>query len=144
MKISQNSVTIEMNKVLIVICALFAVGCAEKTEFEQVVLEQMKKDKDVKDYKIDPEIMVECVSKTVTKGMPGLFGIDPERRMAYANYTKMLKMNESPDPKKTMEELRELFGSPKALADAHANYGESVVECISGLVTGDEDPMTGM
>jgi len=54
-----------------------------------------------------------------------------------------LKMGESTDPKKTMEELRQLFGSPKALADAHANYGESVVECLSGLVTGGESPMNG-
>lgn len=133
-----------MNRVLIVVCTLFLIGCAEKAEFEQVVLEQMKKDKDIIDYKINPENMVECVTSTMAKGMPGVFAIDPERRVAYTNYTKMLKMNESADPKKTMEELRELFGSAKGLADAHANYGESVVECMSGLVTGEEDPMKGL
>ena len=45
------------------------------------------------------------------------------------------------DPKKTLDELRTLFGSPKALADAHANYAESVVQCLSGLVTNEEKDM---
>ena len=133
----------ELSKIVLLIGALALNGCAEKQEFEQAVLEQMKKDKDVVDYKITPERMVECVSSTVTKNMPGLLAIDPERRTAYANYTKMLKLNVSTDPKKTMDDLRQLFGSPKALADAHANYGESVVECMAGLVTNTESPMTG-
>jgi hypothetical protein len=48
-------------------------------------------------------------------------------------------LNTSGDPKKTLEDLRNDFGSPKALAEAHANYAESVVECLSGLVTGEEE-----
>jgi hypothetical protein len=142
-KNSQKNVMKVMNKILITICVLTLTGCAEKNEFEQAVLEQMKKDKDVIDYKITPETMVECVSSTITKNMPGVFALDPERRTAYANYAKILKLNESTDPKKTMDELRQLFGSPKALADAHANYGESVVECMAGLVTNGENPMSG-
>ena len=122
------------------ITALVATGCAEKTEYEQVVLEQMAKDKDIQDYKIDPQIMVKCVVETSSKNMPGLVPFDPERRQAYINYTKMLKLNELGDPKKTLDELREIFGSPKGLADAHANYSESVYECVSDLVTRKEEP----
>lgn len=85
--------------------------------------------------------MVECVVVTSSKDMPGMVPIDPERRQAYANYTKMLRLNNSDDPKKTLDELREAFGSPRALADAHANYAESVVECMSGLVTSEEEGM---
>ena len=132
-----------MNKILLTICTIIIVGCAEKEEFEKVVLEQMAKEKDIVDYKIDPEMMKDCVSATVKSKMPGVIGIDPERRKAYTNYTKMLRLNESADPKKTMEELRVEFGSAKGLADAHANYGESVVECMAGLVTGDEDGLQG-
>lgn len=130
-----------MNKALIVLTVLLLAGCAEKTEYEQAVLEQVKQDKDSKDYNIEPEKMVECVVATSSKNMPGLVPIDPDRRQAYINYTKMLKLNESEDPKKTMDELREAFGSPKALAEAHANYAESMVECMSGLVTGTEEAM---
>ncbi|MCQ8104469.1 hypothetical protein NP590_10175 [Methylomonas sp. SURF-2] len=114
-------------------------GCAEKGEYEQAILAQMQKDKDIKDYNIAPEKMVECVVVTSSKDMPGMIPVDPQRRQAYINYTKMLKLNESEDPKKTLEDLRNAFGSPKALAEAHANYAESVVECMSGLVTGEEE-----
>lgn len=114
-------------------------GCSEKAEYEQAVLQQMQKEKDIKDYNIEPEKMVECVVVTSSKDMPGMVPIDPQRKQAYKNYTKMLRLNEAEDPKKMLEELRNDFGSPKALAEAHANYAESVVECMSGLVTGTEE-----
>ena len=128
-----------MKKVLLILLStLVVVGCAEKEEYEQAVLEQMDKEQDIKDYKIEPQRMVECVVATSSKAMPGMVSIDPKRREAYANYTKMLRLNQTDDPKKTLDELRTSFGSPKALADAHANYAESVVECLSGLVTSEE------
>ena len=130
-----------MKKVIILVVAVMMVGCAEKAEYEQAVLQQVEKDKDIKDYNIDPIVMVDCVVQESSKNMPGLFPIDPERKKAYKNYSKMLKLNESEDPKKTMSELREAFGSPKGLADAHANYAESIVECISGVVTNAEEGM---
>ncbi len=128
-----------MNKSLLVIVILVLSGCSEKQEYEKAILEQMKVEKDIKDYKISPEDMTECVVATSSKDMPGLIPIDPERRQAYKNYIKMLELNTSADPKKTLEELRAEFGSAKALADAHTNYAESVVECVSGLVTGTEE-----
>jgi hypothetical protein len=128
-----------MKKILVISVVLFMFGCAEKAEYEQAVLEEMTKEKDIKDYKIDPQKMVQCVVATSSKDMPGMVPIDPQRRQAYINYTKMLKLNAAEDPKKTLENLRDQFGSAKALAEAHANYAESVVECLSGLVTGEEE-----
>jgi uncharacterized lipoprotein YajG len=127
-----------MKKLLILMSVLILSGCAEKHEFEQTVAEQMQQDKDIKDYKIEPDEMTKCVVETTTGNMPGLFLVDPARRTAYKNYTKMLKLNASEDPKKTLEELRVDFGSAKGLADAHANYTESLMNCISGLVTSAE------
>ena len=118
--------------------AVSLVGCSEKQQYEQAVLEQLKKEKDVADYKIDINKMTECVVKTSSINMPGLFLADPQRLVAYKNYAKMLSIKNSSDPKKTIEELRVEFGSPKALADANANYTESVVECMSGLITSTE------
>jgi len=124
-----------------IICSiLLLVGCSEKQEYSQAVLEQMKGEKDVKDYNIDPQNMTECVVETSSGKMPGLLPFDPERRQAYKNYVRMLEMNKSSDPKNALEELRQAFGSPKNLADAHSNYAESVVDCLSGLVTSTEKP----
>ena len=129
-----------MKKIIVLIGLVGLItGCAEKEEYENSVLEQMKIDRDISDYKISPENMTECVVETSSKKMPGLVAIDPTRKMAYKNYTKMLKLNQSQDPKKTLEELRVDFGSAKELAAAHANYSESIVECMSGLVTSSEE-----
>jgi hypothetical protein len=66
--------------------------------------------------------------------MPGFFSIDPARMTAYRNYAKMLTLSSSTDPKKTLEELRKDFGSPKALAEANSIYTESVMDCYSAVM----------
>ncbi|OAI14144.1 hypothetical protein A1507_15820 [Methylomonas koyamae] len=128
-----------MKKVILGCSLLLLMGCAEKDEYQNEILEQMKTEKDIKDYKIAPEEMTKCVVGTSSSNMPGLFLIDPQRRQAYKNYTKMLKLNKSGDPKKTLEELRQDFGDAKKLADAHSNYVESVVDCMSNLVSSTEE-----
>jgi hypothetical protein len=122
-------------RVLIFFCALFLSACADRENYQKAVLEQMQTEQDVKDYKIDPEYIAKCVVETSSKEMPGLFPFDPARLTAYRNYAKMLELPKSKDPKKTMIELRSEFGSAEALADAHTNYSESVVECISAVTT---------
>jgi hypothetical protein len=124
-----------MKKLLLIsLSALLLPACADKNQFEQTVLEQMQLEKDIKDYKLSPERMAKCVVDTVSNKMPGIFALDPKRLMAYRNYTKMLTLTSSKEPKKTLEELRVDFGSPKELADAHANYTESQMDCLAALI----------
>lgn len=128
-----------MNKYLLIILpTLLLAACADKDQYQQAVLEQMQKEQDIKDYKIAPEYMTDCVVELSSQKMPGLFDLDPERMTAYSNYTKLLNLLKSQDPKKTMEELRTDFGSPKAVADAHANYTESLLECYTTVISKSE------
>jgi hypothetical protein len=121
-----------MKKILLIcISALLLPACADKQQYEQAVLANMETDQDIKDYNIDPEDMSDCVVEISSKDMPGAFNYDPERMTSYQNYAKMLSMNIVADKKKMLDELRSLFGSPKALAEAHRNYAESVMECLS-------------
>ena len=124
-----------MKKYLLIIVALLLTACADKNQYQEAVLAQMQKEKDLKDYNITPEYMSDCVVELSSQKMPGFFDLDPERMTAYRNYTKMLTMMQASDPKKIMEELRADFGSPKALADAHANYTESLLECYTTVVS---------
>ena len=48
---------------LILLLPLFLASCADKAQYEEVVLEEMKKEQDVKDYKIDPAYMAKCVHR---------------------------------------------------------------------------------
>ena len=133
-----------MKKILLLsLAALLLPACADKNQYEQAVLEQMKKEADIKDYKITPEYMAKCVVDTTAKNMPGLFPVDPTRLTAYRNYTKMLTLTESQDPKKVLEELRTDFGSAKALAEARTNYTESLMECYTAEISESEKENAG-
>jgi len=131
-----------MKKLLLIsLSALLLPACADKNQYEQAVLEQMQKEQDIKDYKITPEYMTKCVVETTSQKMPGLFPFDPKRLTAYRNYTKMLMLSKSSDPKKTLEELRTDFGSAKDLAEAHTNYTESLMECYSAVISESEEAL---
>ena len=136
----KSSITVTLMKKLLLISlsALLLPACADKNQYEQAVLEQMKKEPDIKDYNITPEYMTKCVVDTTSQNMPGIFPFDPKRLMAYRNYTKMLTLTNSADPKKTLEELRADFGSAKDLAEAHTNYTESLMECYSAVISESE------
>ena len=126
-------------KLLVLLFPLLLVACADKQQYEEVVLEEMKKEQDVKDYKIDPAYMAKCVIDTTYQRMPGFFAFDPDRLQAYRNYSKMLKMSLAKDPQKTLEELRKDFGSPQELAKAHSVYTESIMDCYTAILH-EEDP----
>jgi len=131
-----------MKKILL-ICAsvLLLTACADKEQYKQAVLAQMEKDQDLKDYNIDPEDMTDCVVESTSKNMPGMFPFDVERLESYRHYTKMLSMNTSKDKKKTFEELRATFDSPKEMGDAHSNYTESQMTCINIFIQRSEDQL---
>ncbi|MGZ8158022.1 MAG: hypothetical protein ACXWT1_02680 [Methylobacter sp.] len=130
-----------MKKLLLIsLSVLLLPACADKNQYEQTVLEQMQLEKDIKDYKLSPERMAKCVVDTTSNNMPGVFALDPKRLTAYRNYTKMLTLSSSKDPKKTLEELRADFGSAKDLAEAHSNYTESLMDCLSALIGESEEP----
>jgi len=130
-------------KKLLIICAstLLLTACADKEQYEQAVLTQMKTEQDIKDYNIDPEYMTECVVDLSSKDMPGAFAFDPLRFTAYQNYTKMLSMSSTPNEEKQekLEELRSIFGSPQELTAAHANYTESVMNCVASIIMESEE-----
>lgn len=113
------------------LATLFLVACAEKEEYTQAVLEQVKSDSDIKSYHLDPEAVTECIVELSAKKMPGFAPFEPIRKDAYSGYTKMIAIKTSKDPEKVLSELRESFGSARGLADAHRNYSESYLECIS-------------
>jgi hypothetical protein len=122
-------------KKIVISCslALFLTGCSDKNAYEQLVLEQMKVDQDIKDYHLVPEEMTSCVIETSSKKMPGLFPLDPERLTAYRNYAKLLQFRTAENKQQALEDLRNSFGSGRALAEANSNYTESVMSCLASL-----------
>jgi hypothetical protein len=123
-------------RIPVILSVLLLTACADKEQYEKAVLEQVKQEQageGAKSYKIDQERMTRCVVDSTSKHMPGFFPFDPDRLTAYRNYTKMLTLTQSKDPKKTMEELQKDFGSPKALSEAHSNFADSMMNCYSAM-----------
>lgn len=128
-----------MKKIVLIVLSLsMLTACSEKSEYEQAVLEDMKQEKDVKDYNLSPETMTRCIVDLTSNNMPGVVVFDPKRRAAYRNYKKMLTLTKVDDPQQVLKELREDFGSPKALADARSNYTESMMNCLTSLIMSTE------
>lgn len=125
---------------LLSISALFLTACTEeKKQFEEAVLQRMKTDKDILDYRLDPETVTKCAVDLTSSNMPGFFSFDPRRKPYYIGYTKMLSLEQTKDPKAVLQELQTIFGSGKGVADAHRNYSESVMECMQNLVQKNEE-----
>lgn len=128
-----------MNKtralLLLASATLLLSACTEKKQYEQTVLAQLQNEPDIKDYKLDPALMTDCVVQTTSHKMPGLFSFDPDRIKAYVAYTKMLTLSKAKDPQQVMTELRTDFGSAQGLLEARNNYAESLVECQTGFIT---------
>lgn len=131
--------TLKQTFLLTSLSAFFLTGCSDKQNFQEAVLAKMKADPDLKDYHIEPERMRDCVVDTVGQNMPGIFFADPERLKAFQSYTKMLSLAKSSDPQKALAELRNEFGSAKALFEANRNFSESVLLCQTAL-TSESDP----
>ncbi|MEO1879397.1 MAG: hypothetical protein ABGX40_05410 [Methylococcales bacterium] len=124
-----------MNKLLLIFtCTVLLTACAEKSEYREAVLADMKTEKDLIDYNIDPEHMTDCIMDLTGKAMPGAIPIVPDRLEAYKNYTKMLSMKTTKDKKATFDELRSIFGSPQELLAAHNNYTKSTMDCINSII----------
>ncbi len=123
-------------KKLLFIClsASLLTACADKNQYEEAVLAEMKTEQDLKDYKLEPQEMTDCIVDLSSKKMEGIFPFDPNRLMAYRNYTKMITVTQSKDPKQTLIELSKDFGSPKALMSARSNYTESIADCLAAVI----------
>jgi hypothetical protein len=123
----------------LLLLTLFLFSCADKNQYEAAILAEMQKEKDLTDYKIAPEKMTECVIELTAQEMPGLFAFDPMRMQAYRNYTTMLTLTQTKDPKKTLAELIQQFGSAKELMKARVNYSENIGNCLASLIMKTEE-----
>jgi len=121
-----------MKKLLIIsISILTLAACSEKEAYQQAVYDQISTDPDIKSYHLNPETVTQCIVDLSSKKMEGFMPMEPMRKAAYANYTKMVSLKSASKQAESLEELRHLFGSPQGLADAHRNYSKSYLECIS-------------
>ncbi len=129
-----------MKKILIISLSAIALSaCSEKDEYKKTVFEVISQDSDIQSYRLDPETVTDCIVDLSSKKMPGIAPFEPRRKAAYKGYTRMIALKTSEKPEEVLTELRESFGSARGLADAHRNYSESYMECISTVTNRELD-----
>lgn len=129
-----------MKKLLLIsLAVLILSACSEKEAYHEAVFMQVNSDPDIESYHLDPLSITECVVDLSSKKMPGFTPFEPRRKQAYKGYTKMISLKTSEKPEEVLAELRESFGSARGLADAHRNYSESYLECISTVTNRELD-----
>lgn len=129
-----------MKKLLLIsLSALTLAACSEQDAYHQAVLEQISNDPDIKSYHLDPITVTECIVDVSSKKMPGIAPFEPRRKTAYLGYTKMISLKTAEKPADVLKELQGYFGSPQGLADAHMNYSESYLECLSTVTNRELD-----
>jgi len=116
---------------LISLSVLTLTACSDRDEYKQTIFDLVSSDDDIRTYHLDPQTVADCIFDLSSKNMPGVLPFEPRRQKTYAGYTKMISLKTSKNPAEVLSELRESFGSAKGLSEAHMNYSESYLECIS-------------
>lgn len=125
-----------MNKFLLIFAAallLSACSSPQQTDLKSALLQKLKDDSDLKDYKIDPAEIADCVVGEITAEIPAYPG-DPRRERFFQAYTKFVSINSADEAEKALAEFEELFGSKKAAREAAANITNHNMTCMGKAI----------
>lgn len=133
-----------MKKLMIAFLAVFLLaGCTskEKTTLKEALVAKFKDDSDLKDYKLDPETIADCVVGEISNGLPGFTG-DPRREQFFQAYTYFANAKSPADAEKAVKDYEQLFGSVKEARHAALSITDHVMTCMGKAVAvagGDQD-----
>jgi len=127
-----------MNYLTIAFAAVLALGgCAkkEKTGLHDVLVERFKDDQDLKDYKLDPSWVADCVVDEISSSLPGFAG-DPRRPQFFDAYARFLSVKSEAEAEKSIEEFEKLFGSHSQARVAATSMTDSIMTCMGKDIQG--------
>lgn len=134
-----------MKKLLLAICTLSALaGCTtkEQTGLREALIEKFKDDQDLKDYKLDPADIADCVVKEIADGLPG-FGGDPRRDQYFQAYARFVNVRSPADAEKAITDYQELFGSAKKAREAATSISDHVMTCMGKAIDRSDGAVQG-
>jgi hypothetical protein len=122
-----------MKKMMTVfIAALLLSGCGdskEQKDLKQVFTEKFKDDADLKDYKLKPEDIAECVVANISQEAPAIPG-DPKRDRYFAAFTKFASVKSPAELEKSVKEYQDVFGGVKESFAAANTITDHVMSCM--------------
>ena len=133
-----------MKKLIVLLfAALFLTACPsrqEQTNLKDALNAKLQDDQDLKDYKINPADITDCVVDAIGSSLPGLPG-DPRHARYYQAYAKFLSVKSETEVESAMKEFKDLFGSEKAARTAAVSVTDHIMTCMGDAISrrGDVD-----
>lgn len=125
-----------MKKLLLIACSAVAMfGCAkkEKTGLREVLIERFKDDQDLKDYKLSPETVADCMVDEIASSLPGFAG-DPRRAQFFDAYARFLSVKSSADAEQAIKQFEQLFGSTQRARQAATSIVDHEMTCMGKAI----------
>jgi len=127
-----------MKKVMsVILAALFLSACGDSKEqigLKEALVAKLQDDSDLKDYKLNPADVADCVIKGISENAPGFPG-DPRRDRYFEAFTKFVAVKSPTDAEKATEDYKDLFGGDVKLArEAALSVTDHIMGCMGGAI----------
>ena len=120
---------------VLMLAALVVVGCArkEKTGLKDVLIQRFSEDQDLKDYKLDPEQVADCVVDEIASSLPGFAG-DPRREEFFKAYERFFTVKSAQDAENSVKDFEQLFGSRQKAREAALGVTDYIMTCMGKAI----------
>ena len=122
-----------MKKMMIVIVAalsLTACGSSkEQQDLKQILTDKFKDDSDLKDYKLKPEDVADCVVANISEQAPSVPG-DPKRERYFNAYIKFASSKSPTEAEQAIKDFQDVFGGLKEARAAANTVTDYVMSCM--------------
>jgi len=122
-----------MKKIMTVLVAALSLSACgnskEQQDLKQVLTEKFKDDSDLKDYKLKPEDIADCVVANISQDAPPIPG-DPKRERYFAAYTKFAAAKSPADAEQAVKDYQDLFGGVKEARAAANTVTDHIMSCM--------------
>ena len=118
------------------IAALLLTACGqskEQQDLKQILTEKFKDDSDLKDYKLKPEDIAECVVSNIAQDAPPIPG-DPKRDRYFAAFTKFAAAKSPTDAEQAVKDYQDLFGGVKEARAAANSVTDHIMSCMGKAI----------
>lgn len=136
-----------MKKIMTLLLTMLLTACGggqEQLSLQDALTNKFKDDPDLKDYKIEPSEVAECVANSIADSMPGFPG-DPRRAQYYEAYTRFVTVESPSAADSAVRQYQELFGGITQAREAANSITDHIMNCMGVAVEkhGTEAPPQG-
>lgn len=123
-----------MKKIMTVLfAALLLSACGnnskEQQDLKQVLTDNFRDDSDLKDYKLKPEDIAECVLENLSQNAPPIPG-DPKRERYFTAFAKFASIKSPTELEKAVKEYQDVFGGVKEAYAAYNTITDYNMSCM--------------